>query len=55
MSVVEPPALMATEPFIMMPPNYFTDIDKALRETAIGALKRAEAKLSEGGKEGISF
>ena len=50
-SVVEPPAPIATEPFVMMPPDYFTEVDKALREAAAGALKRAEAKLRDGRKE----
>lgn len=50
-SVVEPPAPIAAEPFVMVPTDYFAETEKALREAALGALKRAEAKFREGGKE----
>ena len=50
-SVVEPPAPIAAEPFVMVPADYFTETEKALREAATGALKRAETKFREGGKE----
>lgn len=50
-SVVEPPTPIAAEPFVMVPTDYFAETEKAVREAALGALKRAEAKLREGGKE----
>lgn len=50
-SVVEPPASLAAESFVMVPSDYFAEAEKALREAAREALMRAEAKFREGGAE----
>jgi nucleotide-binding universal stress UspA family protein len=50
-SVVEPPAPIAAEAFVMVPPDYFAETEKALREAALGALMRTEAKFREGDVE----
>lgn len=50
-SVVEPPAPITAEPFVMVLADYFTETEKALREAALGALKRAEMKFREDNKE----
>jgi nucleotide-binding universal stress UspA family protein len=46
-SVVEPLAPIAAEPYMMQPIDYFTEVESALRKTAREALERAAAKFRE--------
>jgi nucleotide-binding universal stress UspA family protein len=50
-SVVEPPAPLTAESFGMVSTDYFVEAEKALRNAAREALKRAETKFREGGAE----
>lgn len=48
-SVVEPPAPLAAEPYMPPPTDYFAEVEKAARDAAREAVTRAESKLRDGG------
>jgi nucleotide-binding universal stress UspA family protein len=53
-SVVEPPAPLAAEPYMPPPTDYFAEVEKAARNSAQEVVARAESKLREGCKLLIS-
>lgn len=51
-SVIEPYAPLAAEPYMMQPVDYFVEVENALRKAAREALEQAAVKFHKSGQSG---